>query len=290
MKSIAYFETFQSTLQIATLMKLAKLTGFYDGQMSLFLAAGFFALIVFAGCRESNQHSLSLQVKAIKGDAKAQFEMGMKYLHGDGVATNLVEGFSYIQHAADRGFPEAENFMGKRYMHGWGVKTNCYQGAFWFKKAAQQGSSDAQFRLGLCYNNGQGVPQSFKEAALWMLRAAKQGHKEAQWALATGYENGEAGKIDYREAYKWALIQGYPSIIKRTARKLKLDDRDAVEEQAEMFKPVLEVDPDNAPDRHIPEWSLGAITFFLYAIAAWIWWLRRSTKAGNKATEVAHAE
>ena len=61
------------------------------------------------------------KAKAEKGDAEAQYSLGVRYDNGDGVAKDEIEA----------------------------VK--------WYRKAAEQNYASAQYNLGLCYYNGQGV-------------------------------------------------------------------------------------------------------------------------------------
>ncbi len=79
-----------------------------------------------------------LKVLAEKGDAQAQYNLGVMYERGDGVP---------------RDFKKA-------------VK--------WFRKAAEQEFADAQYNLGVMYGAGKGVPKDFKEALKWHQKAPDQ--------------------------------------------------------------------------------------------------------------------
>jgi TPR repeat protein len=80
-------------------------------------------------------------------DAKAQFNLGVAYGYGEGVAQNDAEA----------------------------VK--------WFRKAAEQGDAGAQFNLGMMYYDGEGVARNYVEAYVWFSLAAGQGMKQAESAL-----------------------------------------------------------------------------------------------------------
>ena len=85
---------------------------------------------------------------AIKGNAKAQYGLGLMYANGQGVAQD---------------YKEAARL--------WGL-------------AAVQGNASAQFNLGLMYYNGKGVAQDYKEAARLYRLAAAQGNAKAKNSLA----------------------------------------------------------------------------------------------------------
>jgi hypothetical protein len=84
-----------------------------------------------------------LKVRAEKGDAPAQFNLGCSYLNGDGVPQNYTAALS------------------------------------WYRKAADQGNAPAQCNLGWMFETGKGVAQNFTEAYRWYNLAAAQGNKIA---------------------------------------------------------------------------------------------------------------
>ncbi len=101
----------------------------------------------------TNSRTLLLQEvlkKAEQGDAKAQFNLGLCYDKGEGVAKDVAEA----------------------------VK--------WYRKAADQGVAAAQYNLGVCYQDGDGVTKDACEAVKWYLKAADQGDVRAQCSLGVG--------------------------------------------------------------------------------------------------------
>jgi type IV pilus biogenesis protein CpaD/CtpE len=78
-----------------------------------------------------------IKIKAEKGDAKAQHNLGNCYRTGEGVAKDAVEA----------------------------VK--------WYRKAAEQGFARAQYSLGPCYYTGEGVAKDIAEAVEWVRKAAQ---------------------------------------------------------------------------------------------------------------------
>ena len=87
--------------------------------------------------------------------------------------------------AAERGNAEAQYNLGLCYEKGDGVEENYYQAVYWYKKAAERGYIDAQFNLGVCYDYGKGVEQDYVQAAYWYKKAAEQGDAMAKEALQT---------------------------------------------------------------------------------------------------------
>ena len=73
--------------------------------------------------------------------------------------------------------------IGYMYDHGEGVPQDGKEAAAWYLKAAEKGHVKSQYRLGLMYASGFGVDQDLKEAAKWYKKAAAQGFLPAKEAL-----------------------------------------------------------------------------------------------------------
>lgn len=74
---------------------------------------------------------------------------------------------------------QAQYDLGINYQFGQGVAQDYAQAAKWWHKAADQGFAAAQHNLGACYANGQGVPQNDIEAYKWLSLAAAQEYELA---------------------------------------------------------------------------------------------------------------
>lgn len=81
--------------------------------------------------------------KAAKGDAIAQYQVGLAYYDGQGTSRDLL------------------------------------QATIWWKKSADQGNIDAIYNLGVCYANGQGVEQDDAKALEFFHKAAQHNIPEA---------------------------------------------------------------------------------------------------------------
>jgi len=80
---------------------------------------------------------------------------------------------------AELGDVEAQFNLGVLYDEGAGVAQDLAIAADWYQKAAEQGFIDAQANLGLMYYRGQGVPRDQEKATDWFRKAASQGDQEA---------------------------------------------------------------------------------------------------------------
>ena len=77
----------------------------------------------------------------------------------------------------------AQYNLGVMYANGQGVAKDESTAAEWYRKAAEQGDAEAQFNIGLMFVNGKGVPQSFSEALRWFRKAEAQGIEQATAAI-----------------------------------------------------------------------------------------------------------
>ena len=116
---------------------------------------------------------------ADQGCASSQYELGLMYYEGEGVARNLAEAAKWYRKAANQGDAEAQYNLGYMYYNGEGVAQNLAEAAKWYRKAANQGVADAQYNLGYMYYYGQGVAQDMAEAKKWFSMAAAQGVQDA---------------------------------------------------------------------------------------------------------------
>jgi len=136
------------------------------------------------------------------------------------------QSFEEIQAAAEKGNATAQFDLGLRFYHAQGLPQNYDEAAKWFKKAAAQGHALAQLNLGVCYGQGQGVLKDNKKAAELFRPLAEDGDAEAQGLLGALYANGEGVPNDDVESLKWfslAASQGQEDAVRgRDAVRNKL--------------------------------------------------------------------
>ena len=117
---------------------------------------------------------------AEKGDSKAQFDLGNRYLYGDGVVADSFEAARWFQSAAEQGNNNAQYNLGVMYMQGTGVMADNQIAVDWFNKAADLGDPPAQFTLATMYANGSILPRDPVLAHKWFTLAASAGHRAAE--------------------------------------------------------------------------------------------------------------
>ncbi len=108
--------------------------------------------------------------------AQTDYERGMAYAYGDGVARNTAMAVKYFEHAASQGYAPAQYQLGLAYANGEGLSQDPLKALEWFRKAALQGHTIAQRSLGHMYLNGEGVPQNKPLAFAWYSILAEQGN------------------------------------------------------------------------------------------------------------------
>ena len=143
---------------------------------------------------------------ATSGDSKAERDLGLKFLAGDGVQANENEAARWLMRAAYRGEPTAEYWLGTLYARGHGVPEDAFQANHWYEAAAQKGNRRAMHSFAVAYFQGWGVEKNYAEAARWFRSAADLGFVDSQFNLAVLYERGAGIQQSLTEAYKWYAI------------------------------------------------------------------------------------
>ena len=124
-----------------------------------------------------------LKRAAENGNAKAQYDLGVRYYNGGGVSQNYAEAIKWYRKAAEQGYAMAQNKLGIMYEKGRGVPQDYLEAVKWYRKAAEQGDMNAQYNLGYMYEYGKGVTPDKAEAKKWYQNVAKQGSEDAKKAL-----------------------------------------------------------------------------------------------------------
>lgn len=196
-----------------------------------------------------------LTVMANAGEPKAELLVGLKYIDGDGVPANAVEGAKWLQKAAAKNEPVAAYRLGTLFERGKGVPADPTRATRWYQAAAQAGNRKAMHNLAVAYAQGTGVQKNFTEAARWFSKAAALGLSDSQFNLAVLYERGLGVPQSLADAYKWYAIAASQGDAESKARiealttQLSADDRAAAQRSAEMFKPqALDRRANAAPD------------------------------------------
>ncbi|MBP5786806.1 MAG: SEL1-like repeat protein [Kiritimatiellae bacterium] len=164
------------------------------------------------------------QREAKKGDAMAQYGLGICYYLGKGVAEDKERGASYFREAAKQGHERAAMLLGHYYLYGWGGKKDAVEAVKWIRMAAEKGDKNAQCLLGECYREGTGEDKNDEEAEKWFRLAANQGVKKAQCHLGMCSLPEDEGCPNEIEAVrKWFQAEAEPEQENEEARR-QLDD------------------------------------------------------------------
>jgi TPR repeat protein len=116
---------------------------------------------------------------AEKGQALAEYILGLAYTNAQGVSENYPEGLKWLQKAGEQGEAKAQFAVGVAYFKGLGVQKDYGEAFKWYRRAADQGLGVAQYNLGAMYAKGEAVTQDVVTAHLLYGLAATSGIKAA---------------------------------------------------------------------------------------------------------------
>ena len=193
------------------------------------------------GRRRPGAHRNGGRLADEQNNARAQFQLGIMYEKGRGVAQDDGESAKWYRLAAERGNAYAQNSLGFMYEKGrslpqedgealkWyrlsaeqdnfhaidsigtfyvegrgGLAQNDLEACQWYRLAAEQGNARAQYHFSVMLFLGRGVAQSDDEGQPWLYRAATAGDESAQYLLGMMYAEGLAGiAYDVVQAMAW---------------------------------------------------------------------------------------
>lgn len=140
---------------------------------------------------------------AEKGDAVAQFNLGVLYSQGRVIMQDNKIAMQWYLAAAEQGHAQAQANAGQMYDRGSGVPQDYKKAMRWLELSAKQHNATAQFYIGEMYAQGRGVPQNATEAIKWYRLAADQGNASASAQLAECYEKGLGVPQDSNASISW---------------------------------------------------------------------------------------
>ncbi|HSH98611.1 MAG: tetratricopeptide repeat protein [Methylophilaceae bacterium] len=151
------------------------------------------------------------QEAAQAGDVKAQYNLGLMYLSGDGVKQDNAEALKWFTASANGGFAEAQYRLGVIYFRNDIVPIDYAEAVKWYRAAATQGHVKSQLDMGVIYYSGAVVDQDYAEAIKWYKLAASQGLSEAQFNLGSMYLKGEGVSENLVKGYMWVYLSTLPN-------------------------------------------------------------------------------
>lgn len=148
-------------------------------------AAAVYALSLIAA--ENAEHTKlafeHLNKAAALGDGRAQYQLAMAYLSGEGAPKNDVQAIAWLKQAAKQGVVAAQYNLGILHQYGSLGFSDALIAERYYQMAADKGDSAAQYRLAMLYTDKNGVLYRPEKAQQWLALAAAQGHEAAQAAL-----------------------------------------------------------------------------------------------------------
>lgn len=137
------------------------------------------------------------------GDVDAQYEVGLAYETGDGVALDEAEAARWFRQAALQGSVEAQYHLARLVARGAkGLKQDYPTALKLYQDAAAKGHAPAMDALGQAYQQGRGTEVDLAKAAEWYQKAADLGLADAQNNLGMLYLEGKGVARDLNKAFK----------------------------------------------------------------------------------------
>lgn len=118
-----------------------------------------------------------LHQRAVRGDAAAQLELGMRYVTGKGIAPDEQAALRWIGQSAAQGNAAAQFELGS--YHTLEPHRDWMRAADLLRRSALQGFAPAQSSLAVLHLAGAGVTKDRIEAYAWIGLAAEQGERDA---------------------------------------------------------------------------------------------------------------
>lgn len=147
-----------------------------------------------------------LRTAAMKGDASAAYEIGVRFAEGKGVAANYDEAAKWYDRAAQAGVVPATFRLGTLYEKGLGVKKDADIARRYYTQAAERGNAKAMHNLAVLDADGGGRGANYKSAAQWFRKAADRGVADSQFNLGILYARGIGVEQNLAESYKWFTL------------------------------------------------------------------------------------
>jgi TPR repeat protein len=145
----------------------------------------------------------TLWQQAMRGDAEAQYRLGIMAYTGEGLPQNATEAVQWLRRAATQGHPEAQRLLGRLYLAGQGVPRNEREAAQWYRRAAAQGDPEAQWRGASCISSARASPTRPRRSP-----GTPGGRSGIRVPMAAGlkYLHGLGVPPDVVEAYLWLSL------------------------------------------------------------------------------------
>ena len=175
-----------------------------------FIALAFSCLLIFSMPANANDAANfnAMIVLANKGDAEAQYHVGMMYNNGIGTQQDPRQAFEWFQKSTASNDPLGAYKLGCYYDgQGAGIVATDPTEALKYKLvAAKAGYMLAQYDVALIY----GRQENFEEAFKWSKMAGDQGYPRALYHLSGLYFQGKGAPKDLALAYAYFKLSKVP--------------------------------------------------------------------------------
>jgi uncharacterized protein len=202
--------------------------------------------------QQTDQNSSELEAlrqRAEGGNAISQYNLGVTYHLGLGVAVDCEQALLWYSRAVDQDEPNAEQNLGTMFQSGVCVEKNQVAAVRLFRLSARHGDAGAETNLGFAYYTGEGIPQDYAEAARWFQKAADQGQPKAMKAIGIMYATGESLPRDFISAHMWLNLacartsgddqKDNATLRERVAMRMSAGDIAHAQWLASLWKPRL---------------------------------------------------
>jgi localization factor PodJL len=205
----------------------------------------------------------ALRAAAAAGNPDAEYEIGVRYSEGRGVAIDLELAAQWFESAAKHGLAPAQYRLGSLYEKGLGVKKDLNKARQLYLQAADKGNAKAVHNLAVLYAEGIDGKPDYQIASQWFRKAANRGVADSQYNLGILYARGIGVDQNLAESYKWftlAAQQGDQDAAKKrddVAGRLDQQSLVAARLAAQTFTP--DTPPDEATNVKAPPggWDRG---------------------------------
>ena len=147
-----------------------------------------------------------LRTAAASGDAGAQYEIGLRYSEGRGVARDAKQSIAWFEKAAAQGSAPAAYRLGSAFEKGVGVDRDPGLAMSWYGKAADAGNIRAMHNLAVMSAEGAAGKPDYAKAAQWFGKASTYGVRDSQFNLAILYARGLGIEQSLPQSYTWFAI------------------------------------------------------------------------------------
>lgn len=148
------------------------------------------------------ENLMLMKTAAEKGDAEAQYLLGLQYQAGDGIEKNPVEATKWLRQAATQGHVGAQGALGAMQAAS-GNADEAAEAAKWLRAAAEEGRTEAMVALGALHQREGSAVFDQAEALRRYAQAADAGHAGAARTLAEMHVQGRGIARDLSQGLQW---------------------------------------------------------------------------------------